>query len=67
MPTRSGVDIEDGVRRRLEPLLRMYPAAIADIRASGDRALRPLEDDLVKLSRYVAGVVAQLNGQLPLE
>lgn len=67
MSTGSAVDMQDGLRRRLEPLLRMYPAAIADIRASGDPALQPLEDDLVKLSRYVAGVVAQLNGELPLE
>jgi len=45
----------------------MYPVAIADIRSTHDPVLQPLEEDLVKLSRYVAGVVSQLNGELPLE
>jgi hypothetical protein len=58
---------DDGLRRRLEPLLRMYPVAIEEIRATGDPALEPLDRELVTTSRYVAGVVAQLNGRPPIE
>jgi hypothetical protein len=56
---------DDAMRRRLEPLLRMYPVALAEVRATADPALEPLEKELVETSRYVAGVVAQLNRQLP--
>lgn len=64
---RGSTDLQDGLRRRLEPLLPMYPVAIKAIRDSGDRALEPLDRELVKTSLYVAGVVAQLNGRPPLE
>jgi hypothetical protein len=61
------MEVEDGLRRRFEPLLRMYPVAIAELRSAADPALEPLERELCTLSCYVAGVVAQLNRQLPLE
>jgi hypothetical protein len=49
---------ETELRTRLEPLLEMYPIAIAELRRAGDPGLKSLEDELVELERDVAATVA---------
>jgi hypothetical protein len=49
---------ESELRTRLEPLLEMYPIAIAELRRAGDPGLKSLEDELVELERDVAATVA---------
>jgi hypothetical protein len=66
MGSASATELEDALRRRLEPLLAMYPAAIAEVRALRDPELKALEDRLVEACAYVASVVAQLQLHRPL-
>ena len=46
------------LRTRLEPLLEMYPIAIAELRRAGDPGLKSLEDELVELERDIAATLA---------
>jgi len=66
LPARRGADIENDLRRRLEPLLDMYPVGIAELQAFNDPNTKQLESELRDLHRFVAAATAQLSAPLPL-
>ena len=41
--------VDERLRRQLEPLLQMFPTAVADLRATGDERVRPLADELLEI------------------
>ena len=53
-PARGRLDVEHDIRRRLYPLLDMYPTAIAELQSLNDPATMQLEYELAELNRSVA-------------
>ena len=66
MATEEWTSSERELRKQLEPLLDMFPVAIAEVRAMDDARVKKLEAELVEMQRYVAAAVAQLHRSLPL-